>query len=349
MKGSTKATSIYKLLGEDLPMEVFDHLTQEEIEKFILKLSNKTSLSKSQEAGLLKEFVDSLRKKPVFASKQTKPSFAPTQAQAVSRQETVDDYLASTSIEEEFILAEIEKLLEEQSSIQDNTDLEILENLPASRISQIIVDEPASIIAQILFFTPNKTAQIVISDLPKKLKEDVIIAMGELDFHSQELRDELSRFLSFKMSLSQSKNNSAFQKIRGRKGKKAAEILNVMNPGESREILSKIQKKRPQFAENIIEHYYSFRDLLLLGRKSLSDFLGGFHPIVVATALKGIEILLKEEILNSIEPWIAKEIRLECDSLGSVSLAEIEESHLGILDRLREELEEGRLKLWRWR
>lgn len=339
MKGSLKATSIYKILGEDLPMEVFNHLSHEEIEKLILKLGNQSKLSKHQEAGLLKEFVDSIKKKntsPVFAS-----------GMDVSRSVRRDE--PSISPEEEYILGEIEKLIQEEKNIQDLNCLEILENLPAERISRIIVDEPAEIISQVLFFTPNRTASTVISMLPSRIKEDVIIAMGELDFHSQELRDELSRFLSFKLSLTEGNSGNGVRKVRARKEKKAAEILNILNPGESKEILAKIQKKRPQFAENIIEHYYGFKDLLLLGRKSLSDFLGGFHPIVVATALKGVEIPLKEEILSSIEPWVAKDIRLECDSLGSVTLGEIEESHRGILDSFREEIEEGRLKLWRFR
>lgn len=351
LEGIEKAASIYKQLGEDLPMEVFDHLTSEEIERLILKLGNQPKLPDSQETGILKEFVDSLKnpQSPIANKNPSKiqDSKNPSKRNPKIQQEEWDEFSGSPNV----ILEELEKLLREESNTNSESisNISLLEDLDPATVSQLTVDETADIIAQILFFSPEDTASYVIQYLPISLREEVILEMGSLDFHSQKLRDNLDRFLAFKLSLITSSQPQNLQKLPGRQGKKAASILNQLNPGESKEILSKIQKKRPKFAENIIEHYYSFQDLLLLGRKSLSDFLSGFHPLILATAFKGIEIPLKEEILSSVEPWVAKEIRLECDSLGSVSLGEIEESHRGILDQLREDIERGRLKLWRFR
>jgi flagellar motor switch protein FliG len=328
VQGSTKAASIYKLLGEDLPMEVFQHLSSEEIERLLLKLDKNPKINKSQETSVLKEFINQV-KKPL-------KTFSHSNSELV-----LDPY-------EGKLIDEIHQILSEENN-GTNSGLEILEKLSAQEISKLINDEPPSIIAQVLYFCPHSTAKDVVNILPAQLREKVILEFGNLDFHSVELRDELGRFLSFKSSLLLSPSRQNLHKVKGRGGKKAAELLSLLNPGESEEIISKIQKKRPEFAENINEHYYSLKDLLLLGRTSLSRFLGSFHPYVIATALKGVELSLKEEILSSIEPWIAKEIRLESDSMGSVSLAEIEESHRGILDNLKEELAEGRLKLWRFR
>lgn len=346
MKGITKAVSLYKQLGEDLPLEVFHHLSSEEIEKLILKMDKESSLPRGKESIVLKEFIESIgslkisNQPGVEIPQNTHNGFSASPSHTTS---------PSRDYEEENLLREIQNLLDLANPVEPRDPIDELETMPASQVSQLIVDEPPGIVAQILFFTNQDSARDVIISLPNSLKEEVILQMGGLDFHSQELRDDLNRFLSFKMQILEKSTPTKLKKSPGRQSKKAAAILSQLNPKESQEILSKIQKKRPEFAENIIEHYYSFRDLLLLGRKSLSDFFSNFHPLVIATALKGVEIPLKEEILMGIEPWVAKQIRLECDSLGAVSLAEIEESHRGILDRLREEIEEGKLKLWRFR
>lgn len=361
MIGSKKAASIYTLLGENLPMEVFEHLSSEEIEKLLLRLEKKSELNSREETKILQEFVKTLRNRKTPKSPSpavalaTKRSTIPKTESAsspaiaghgVTYRQFSDHHLG---IEESELLDDILGILDEETKKSNTPCIEMLETMAPSEVAKLIVDEPASIIAQILYFCPKSTSQELVPVLPSAIREEVIWEFAGLDFHSTDLRDELERFVRFKLSLIQSPKPQKLRKWKGREGKKAAELLSILNPGESEEILTKIQKKRPQFAENIIEHYYSFKDLLSMGRTSLSQFLGSHHPLVVATALKGVEIGLKEEILAGVEPWIAKKIRLECDSLGYVSLAEIEETHRGILDALQEDIEEGKIKLWRFR
>ena len=136
-------------------------------------------------------------------------------------------------------------------------------------------------------------------------------------------------------------------KVRSRKAKTAGELLTRLPAQHSQNLIERIQKKSPEFAETIIEHYFRLEDLLHLGRTSLTRFFSEIHPLVIACALKGVETSFKDSIFEHLEAWLVKDIRLEWDSLGPVSLLEIEEAQKGILDRLREEIEEGKVKLWR--
>ncbi|WCL48528.1 FliG C-terminal domain-containing protein [Leptospira sp. GIMC2001] len=354
--GHNKAALIYRILGESLPMEVFNHFSSDEIEKLLSKLDQTKIPGKKEEASVLREFntrlKNSLNSQIHSPNKQDTTSYsknsiiATAPQQAYSHADSDDSRADIWNAEEERIIREIQSIIEEENSSNTNS-LEILVDLSPEELSKLILDESPVIIAQVLYFCPQETASRLMNGLPQEFRRQVFEEFGNLDFDNVSLKDDLERLLRFKHSMIQS--NGSPRKVKQRQGQKAAELLSILNPKESREILSKIQKKRPQFAENIIEHYYSFNDLLLLGRTSLSRFFEGFHSVVLATALKGVEKSLKEEILASIEPWIAKEIRLESDSIGAVSLAEIEESHRGILDRLREEIEEGRVKLWRFR
>ncbi|NCS94472.1 MAG: hypothetical protein GW761_11800 [Leptospira sp.] len=349
MNSKDKAALIYRLLDKDLPLEVFNYLSDDEAKKILTRYDKVKNPSTKIGNSILHEFNSKLRssdsKFPIrnsFVEKKDSylvNSSSLSRSNSISSRKTEDD-------EFEKIIQEINNIVTEEDT-EENSGIEILQIMSLEELGKLIFDEDPSLIAQILTFCPTSLAKEAITFLPKNLRELVFEEMGNLDFHSRDLRDELERFIHFKKNFIST--NQSPQKVKWKQGKKAAELLSSLNPGESQEILSKIQKKRPSYAENIIEHYYSFKDLLLLGRTSLSKFLGDFHPLVLATALKGVEKDLKAEILASLDPWLAKSVQLESDSLGAVSLAEIEECHLGILDRLREEIEQGRIKLWKFR
>ncbi|EMG08308.1 FliG C-terminal domain protein [Leptospira interrogans serovar Grippotyphosa str. LT2186] len=96
-----------------------------------------------------------------------------------------------------------------------------------------------------------------------------------------------------------------------------------------------------------MEHFFRMEDLLFLEREPLNRFFSSFHPIVLSCALKGTETEIQSRILEKLEPALSASIRLESDSMGPISLAEMETAQNGILERLREEIEEGSIKFWR--
>jgi flagellar motor switch protein FliG len=341
MNNSDKAALIYRILDKDLPLEVFNYLSDEEAKKILTRYEKVKSPGTKQENQVLLEFNQSLisEKTPSLGKK-----FSNQKAKSLESEKSKSSYTMDSELDK--ILQEIQNIVVEEES-QNDSVFEILQNINVEELGRLIFDEEPALIAQILTFCPVPLAKEAITKLPSHLLETVFEEMENLDSTSRDMQDELERFLQYKKNFIHSKSSP--QKVKLRQGKIAADLLSSLNPGESKEILSKLQKKRPLYAENIIEHYYSFKDLLQLGRTSLSRFLGEFHPLILATAFKGIEKDLKIEILSSLDPWIVKSIQLESDSLGAVSLAEIEECHLGILDRLRGEIEEGKIKLWRLR
>lgn len=215
--------------------------------------------------------------------------------------------------------------------------LEMLRNLT--------MDETSEVVARILSFSDPETASEVLAEYPENHREDIILALSEIDYHSDRERDQLERFLRFKMELIQKK--MPVSKIRSRKAKTAGEILTRLPFLPSQNLIERIQKKSPEYAETIVEHYFRLEDLLHLGRTSLTRFFSEIHPLVLACALKGVETVFRDQVYSNLESWLVKEIKIEWDSLGPVSLAEIEEAQKGILDRLREAMDEGKVKLWR--
>ncbi|EKJ87852.1 flagellar motor switch protein FliG [Leptospira meyeri] len=239
----------------------------------------------------------------------------------------------------------IQEILKEEESKSNSLLWPELPKYSLEMLRHLTMDESSEVVARILSFSDPETASEVLAEYPENHREDVILALSEIDYHSDRERDQLERFLRFKLELIEKK--MPVSKIRSRKAKTAGEILTRLPFLPSQNLIERIQKKSPEYAETIVEHYFRLEDLLHLGRTSLTRFFSEIHPLVIACALKGVETDFRDQVYSNLESWLVKEIKIEWDSLGPVSLAEIEEAQKGILDRLREAMDEGKVKLWR--
>ncbi len=226
-----------------------------------------------------------------------------------------------------------------------SSPLESLKKKKRDELELIIRDEPARMVAMVMCFADPDEASHLIEDFPESMRDKIIEEIRKVDFYSESLRAELESFLFFKFDLIESR--MIVSKVTNRSGKKVAEILSRISPNLSSRMFSNIKEKDPGFAKSIDEYFYTFQDLLYIGRTSLTNFLAGFHPIVLACAMKGIDTSLCEKIFERCEPWLVKQIKLELDSMGPTSLAEIEESQKAIIENLNRDIETGKVKLWK--
>ncbi|XDD45978.1 FliG C-terminal domain-containing protein [Leptospira sp. WS39.C2] len=239
----------------------------------------------------------------------------------------------------------LEEILKEEENKRSGPLWMELSKFSEEMLQNLTRDESPEVVARVLSFSDPESASEVLAEYPESHREEIILALSEIDYHSDRERDQLDRFLRFKMELIEKK--MPVSKIRSRKAKTAGEILTRLPFLPSQNLIERIQKKSPEYAETIVEHYFRLEDLLHLGRTSLTRFFSEIHPLVIACALKGVETEFRDQVYSNLESWLVKEIKIEWDSLGPVSLAEIEEAQKGVLDRLREAMDEGKVKLWR--
>ncbi|RHX93898.1 endoflagellar motor switch protein [Leptospira yasudae] len=311
-----RAGSLLRILGEHLPPEVYRHLGPEATGK-LLETFHKTGKPDSkEEREVLSSFLNSLTR--------------------IQKEESIDPESLN-------LIRELEALLKEEKEERDL--LQELKTKSADEISRIVSGENSDMIALVLCFGNPDAAAAVLNDFPEARKEEILIQIHDLDLSSEYEKNRLERFLKFKLEALALEEKSL--PIKNQRGKKAADLLGRLQPGDSQKIFDRIREKRPGFAENIIEHFFRMEDLLFLERDPLNRFFSSFHPIVLACALKGTETEVQIAILEKLEPALSSSIRLESDSMGPISLAEMETAQNGILERLRDAIEEGSIKFWR--
>jgi flagellar motor switch protein FliG len=310
-----KAAVLFSMIGEHLPKEVLSGLSNEELEKLMGAMANLPKTSKMNERSVLNSFNQTisgdkpLRRSPLYIVEKSKN-------------------------EQKF-----------QSNSPRTSPLHELKNKTKEELELIVKDEDSKTIAKVMCFSNPDAASKIIEDFPEKIRENIIKEIQIIDYYSEVMRAELESFLFFKYDLIESR--TILSKVKNRSGKTVADILSRINPHISFKLFSSIKERDPEFAESINEHYYTINDLMFIGRTTLSGFLSEFHPIVLACALKGVETDLKVKILERCEPWLSKQINIEIDSMGPISLAEIEEAQKAIIETLNKSIDSGKIKLWK--
>ncbi|TGK17379.1 endoflagellar motor switch protein [Leptospira fluminis] len=311
-----RAGRLLRVLGEHLPPEVFRHLGPQDTSRLLESFHKSGKLEAKEERELLGAFLKGLSSTP---------------------RESMD-------LETMTLIQELESILREDSPSEPDW-IEELKNCTREELSRIVAGEESSRIACILCYANPEVSARVLEEFPESMQEEILLQIRELDPSSEAARDALERFLRFKR---EAIKRPGFRSTTSEKiGKRAADLLGKMDPQDSRKLFTRIREKSPEFAENINEHFFRMEDFLELNRESLNRFFSPVHPIVIAVAFKGTEPETRAELLERMEPSLSSIVRLEEDSMGPISLAEIETAQNGILEIFKDAVESGRIKFRR--
>ncbi|PJZ70046.1 endoflagellar motor switch protein [Leptospira perolatii] len=312
-----RAGNILRILGQHLPPEVFTHLGPKDTSRLLESFHKTGKLDPKKERELLGSFLQGLQS-------------------SLPKEGTDKDTLA--------LIQELESILKEDGKSEPDWILE-LRSYDKEQLSRIVAGESANQIALVLCFADPENSARVLEEFPDSDQEEIILQIRDLDLSSDLEQDKLERFLRFKKQVLEHKGSATA--VRDRIGKTAADLLTRMDPQDSQKLFHRIREKNPGFAENINEHLFRMEDLLDLHREMLNRFLSRIHPIVIAVALQGTELETRRILLEKLDPALASSVRLEGNSMGPVSLAEIETAQNGILEIFRDSVQSGSIKFRR--
>ena len=172
MNSKDKAALIYRLLDKDLPLEVFNYLSDDEAKKILTRYDKVKNPSTKIGNSILHEFNSKLRssdsKFPIrnsFVEKKDSylvNSSSLSRSNSISSRKTEDD-------EFEKIIQEINNIVTEEDT-EENSGIEILQIMSLEELGKLIFDEDPSLIAQILTFCPTSLAKEAITFFTKEFK-----------------------------------------------------------------------------------------------------------------------------------------------------------------------------------
>ncbi len=317
--GVNKSAILLMTLGADEAAEVMKYLEPKEVQKISTAMVALKNLTRDDIAVVFEEF------HALAAEKTTIGMDSGDYIRNMLNKALGDDKAAG--------------LLDRILHNSDTSGIESLKWMDPASVADLVTNEHPQIIATIMVHLEPDQASGVLTKLPERTRNDVLLRIATLDSVQptalHELNDVLTKLLS---------GNAVGKKsIRGGV-KTAAEILNYL--GSTQEaVLESVRTHDAELAQKIMDEMFVFEDILEVDDRGIQLVLREVQSESLIVALKGASEELREKVFKNMSQRAAEMLREDLESKGPVKLSEVESEQKEILKVVRRLSDEGQIVL----
>ncbi len=205
------------------------------------------------------------------------------------------------------------------------------------QIFNLIRYEQTQSVAFVVSYLDLEKASSVISMLSPEIRDEVIERIGIMESTSLEHVGKVVKTLREHINIGQRLTMHRSGGVR-----LVADLLNLMDKGISKSLLTKIEQRNPALGMAISRKLFSFEDLLRLEERDLQRVTREIEMSDLVISIKSAKTELQEAIFSSVSKRAAESIKEEMEMLGPVRLKEVENAQdriIQVVRRLEEEEE----------
>ncbi len=222
----------------------------------------------------------------------------------------------------------------------ENAGFETLKSLDAASIANLLAIEHPQTGALILANLESDQAAQILSLLPANKRDAIVYRLATTEEVSPNMLDELNAVLQEELRLGSSKNAVAV----GGTGL-VAEILNSVKRNVEGEILTSLESKNPEIAEEIRGKMFVFEDLENVDDRGMQEVLREVSKEELLLALKPIDGPLREKFFRNMSSRAAESLKEDMETRGPVKLSDVEAAQQNIIKTVQRLAGEGRVAL----
>jgi flagellar motor switch protein FliG len=317
-----KAAIVLIALGKDVSAQVMRYLPEAEIEKLSTEIARMQNVNPKTEMEVLKEY------------------YSMIQASEYVNEGGLD--FARDVLEASVGKNRAESILKKIQEALNPGGFELLKDVDPTHLLEFIRNEHPQTIALILSQLNSGQAAQVLSQLPEDVQTDVAMRIATMEKISPEVIREIESVLDVHLKEVISGNLSASGGV-----KAIASILNLVDRGTEKSILSNLEMENPELASSLKNLMFVFEDLLILDDRGIQLILKEVDTKELAIALKAASDELKEKLFRNVSERVATMIKEEMDYAGPVRLSVVEESQQRIVEIVRRLEEEQQIVIVR--
>ncbi|MTI47987.1 flagellar motor switch protein FliG [Sporosalibacterium faouarense] len=318
LSGKEKAAILLITLGPQKSADIFQHLSEDEIEELTLEIANMRMVSPEEKEVVLEDFYQ-LCLAQEYISEGGINYAKDVLERALGSQKAVNI---------------INKLT---SSLQVRPFEFIRKADPSQLITYIQNEHPQTIALILAYLSPNQSAQIL-SSLSQEKQSEVARRIAVMDRTSPEVIKEIERVLENKFSNMVTQDYAAVGGI-----ETIVNILNSVDRGTEKLIMEELEVQDAELSEEIRKRMFVFDDIVSLDSRSIQRFAREIENDQWAVALKGASEEVKEVIFANMSKRLVEMIREDMEFMGPVRLKDIEEAQQNIVNVIRRLEEEGEI------
>jgi flagellar motor switch protein FliG len=322
LSGPERAAILLMTLGEQAAAEVLKHMGPKEVQKVGTAMTALSNVSKEQVRAVMVDF-----------------------------NEAVDSHTALGVGSDEYVRKVLVQALgqEKAGSIIDrillggnSKGLESLKWMDPRAVAELVRLEHPQIVAIVLSYLEGDQASAVLTNLPERMRSDVLLRIATLDGIQPSALQELNEIMEKQFSGAGASNVKS-SSVGGPKA--AAGIMNNLDSGQEKAIMDKIKEADSTLAQKIEDLMFVFEDLEEIEDRGIQALLREVSSDSLIFALKGSSERMKEKVFKNMSKRAAEMLRDDLEAKGPVRLSDVEKAQKEILGIARRMSDSGELAL----
>lgn len=216
--------------------------------------------------------------------------------------------------------------------------LESLELVDAKSLANFLINEHPQTVSVILAHLEAEKKGEVLKRLPETLQAEVVLRMANLDHVAPELITEVDKVLKDELS-----NIGTVEQAQLGGVQTVAEMLNVMDKGAEKAIMSRVEEKDPLLAEEIRKLMFIFDDIIKIDDRGIQALLKEVSNDKLLLAMKTANQEIKDKVFKNISKRAAEMLADDLATMGPARISDVEGAQMEIVNVARRLETEGKI------
>lgn len=319
LTGPRKAAMFLLNMGEGYASEVFKKMSNAEIKKIAVAMTQIDEITPEDLASISQEFVK-------FYEGESKLVVESNGFLKNVIERTLDPERA------EMILKEIEERKREKPFVWSR-------EVNIAALASTLAAEHPQTIAMVMAHLPADIAADVMVSFPTELKGDIALRVAQLGQVPEDIVRDVDTALKEEM-----KNMvSSGGKVGGLQV--LVDILNGVDKATEEAIMEAIEEEDAEMAGSVRDMMFVFEDMINVDDRGMREILKKVEGPQLTLALKTASEEMKNKILGNLSSRAAEMVMEDLEVMGPVKLSEVEEAQQAIVQAAKELEAEGTITL----
>jgi len=316
LSGQDKSAILLSSLGVDTTQLIFEHMRDNDVKRMINAMSN-------------------INRAPIWMIKKVLEEF-------YTQLNEENDLLFSDNRGRDFIVNALgedraKQLLGQIVDVGTSNTLESLELVDTRTLANFLINEHPQTIALIVAHLNPERKVDVLRRLPEGLQAEVVLRVANLDYVSPELIAQLDDVLKTELSTLGSIDTNQLGGV-----EPIADMLNLMDKNSEKNIMSRVEEKDPELAEEIRKLMFVFEDLVYVDDKGIQAILKEVDNAKLVIALKTANDEIRSKLFKNMSNRAATLLMEDLDSLGPTKLSDVEKAQAEIVQKCKDLESQGK-------
>jgi flagellar motor switch protein FliG len=310
LNGQDRAGLLLSSLGMNITQLIFQNMKDNDVKRMINAMSN-------------------VKRAPIWMVKRVLEDF-------YSQLNEDSDLLFAENRGRDFIINTLgedraKQLLGQIVEVGQSNTLESLELVDTRTLSNFLINEHPQTIALIVAHLAPERKVDVLRRLPEGLQAEVVLRVANLDYVSPELISQLDDVLKTELSTLGSIDTNQLGGV-----EPIADMLNLMDKNTEKNIMSRVEEKDPELAEEIRKLMFTFEDLMYVDDKGIQNLLREVDNNKLVIAMKTAPDEIKQKLFKNMSNRAATLLREDLEALGPTKLSDVEKAQAEMVSKVKE-------------